>query len=75
MTLTAMPRFINISQDLVMLDLRYLLAKILIDRQRLPLSQILLLPNYRNPYDGSFPFLDENKICFTHPEKNVCVSL
>jgi len=72
---TAMPKFLNLYDEKLELDLRLLLLNIMIDESNNSLEDIVKKEKYRNPYTGEEPKLLDTQVCYQLSEDKVCIEL
>ena len=75
MSATAQPRFINLSSDIIDLDLRIILMNAVVTSKLSKNNDPINMSEITNPYTHELAFFDEQKICFNRQQENVCVPL
>ncbi len=73
LAMTAAPRILDIYQERVSIDLRILLMKALIKAQDKPIAELLLMPEFMNPYTGAAPEIEGGRLCYQMDEP-ICVA-
>ena len=72
MELAALPRYVDIYPDIINVDLKLQLVRLLVLKNNLNLKNKLAEKQWQEPYLQTQPFIKDDMICY-HVEEDVCV--
>lgn len=74
LAMTVIPKFINLYGSIIEMDIRMLLANILVKNHNSSIEDILTSKEFIEPYSNTKPSYYDNRICYFVNQKEICIS-